>query len=186
MVPFLLQARWHIDSTYPIPIATSQYPTSITTPYILPQHFCWVVWPRWPPEAPPPGQLCWLGAIIHGEGQMPHLIPATHCITADSTRLHAGVWKNKQKKNKKNKNKKKQVPDRALLSHSPILSKVWVGGHFAVRIFATPFTFSLRVDWPHQASQPAFLPLDLTWSHAPCTYTDPHKWPPTQIVGVLA
>ena len=32
-----------------------------------------------------------------------HLIPATHCITADNTRLHAGVWKTNKNNNKKTK-----------------------------------------------------------------------------------
>ncbi len=175
MVPFLLQVRWHIDSTYPIPIATSQCPTSITTPYMLPQHFCWVVWPRCPPEAPLQAQLCWLGAITWGGEDAP-FNPGDTLYHGRQHEVHAGVWKQtkqKQKNNNKTKQKKTKknlVPDWALLSPSPILSKMWLGGHFAVRIFATPFAFSTEgrlttrgkstcfsPAWPHVKSCPVHL-----------------------------
>ncbi len=37
-----------------------------------------------------PGPTCVGSGQLYGAGQMPHLIPATHGITASSTRLHAG------------------------------------------------------------------------------------------------
>ncbi len=77
MVPFLLQAWWHIDSTYPIPIATSQYPTSNTTPYILLQAFLLSGLAKAAAGSPTPGPTVLArGNYIHGAGQMPHLIPS--------------------------------------------------------------------------------------------------------------
>ena len=52
-------------------------------------------------QKPHPRANCAGSGQVHGAGKIPHLIPATHCITADSTRLHARVWKtNKQTKTK--------------------------------------------------------------------------------------